>query len=143
MKAFYAEIEIDAPAEVVWSHITDLAGYGKWHAIIPSISGELHEGALLEMRVSGVERPLRGEVLRLDPGRELSMLALWPLGLVRPVHTQRVEPTDTGRTRYVCQETFRGLLVPFLASTLERNVGLLYRATCEGLKAYVEQAQQP
>jgi hypothetical protein len=141
MRTFYAEIEIDAPAEAVWSQVIDLAGYGEWHAIIPSIRGEPHEGALLEMRVSGVERPLRGKVLRLDPGRELSLLALWPLGLVRPVHTQRVEPSDAGRTRYVCQETFRGLLVPFLASALERNVGPLYQTTCEGLKAYVEQAQ--
>ena len=138
MKTFYAEIEIDARVEVVWSHVTDLAHYREWHAIIPYLDGELQEGAILETRVTGVERPLRGKVLRLEPGRELSLLALWPLGLLRPVHTQRVEPLDAGRARYVCSETFSGLLLPLVASGIERNVGALYQATCEALKARVE-----
>ena len=138
MKAFYSEIEIDAPAEVVWSHVTDLAHYGEWHALIPAISGELQEGAILEMRVTGVTRPMQAKVLRLEPGRELAMLAIWPLGLVRPVHTQRVEPLDDGRTRYVCTETFAGLLLPLIAGKLEDNVKPLYRATCAALKARVE-----
>jgi hypothetical protein len=138
MKTFCSEIEIDAPAEVVWSHVTDLAGYGEWHAIIPYLSGELQEGVILETRITGVARPLRGKVLRLEPGHELSLLALWPLGLLRPVHTQRVEPLEDGRTRYVCTETFAGLLLPLVAGSIERNVGALYQATCEALKARVE-----
>jgi hypothetical protein len=123
---------------VVWSHLTDLAHYGEWHAIIPSIRGELQEGAILEMRVTGVARPMRGKVLRLEPGSELSLLALWPLGLLRPVHTQLVEPLEGGRTCYRCRETFGGLLVPLLARNIERNVGPLYGATCAALKARVE-----
>ena len=89
MKTFHSEIEIDAPVDVVWSHVTDLAHYGEWHAIIPYLAGKLHEGAILETRITGVEWPLRGKVMRLEPGRELALLALWPLGLLRPVHTQR------------------------------------------------------
>ena len=132
---------LEAPAEVVWARVTDLAGYGAWHALLPYLGGELREGAVLETRVTGVERPLRGKVLRLEPGRELSLLALWPLGLLRPVHTQRVEALDDGRTRYVCSETFSGLLLPLLAGSIERNVGALYQTTCEALKARVEAGQ--
>jgi hypothetical protein len=138
MKTFVGEIEIDAPVEVVWAQVTDLASYGEWHALIPSIRGELQEGSALEVRITGVTRPMKGKVLRLEPGRELSLLALWPLGLVRPVHTQRVEPLEGGRTRYVCTETFSGLLVPLIAGNLERNVKPQYQATCEALRKRVE-----
>jgi hypothetical protein len=141
MKAFYAETEIDAPAEAVWVYVTDLARYDEWHAIIPSISGDLQEGAVLEVRITDVARPMRGRVLRLEPGRELTLLAIWPLGLLRPVHTLRVEPLDDGRTRFVCEESFSGLLAPLLARNLERNVGPRYQATCEALKALVEKEQ--
>ena len=66
------------------------------------------------------------------------MLAIWPLGLLRPVHTQSVEPLDAGKTRYVCRETFSGLLMPLLAASITRNVASLYEATCVALKARVE-----
>jgi hypothetical protein len=141
MKTFYAEIEIGAPSETVWSHVTDLAGYGEWHAIIPSIGGDLQEGAVLEVRITDVARSMRCRVLHLEPGRELRMLALWPLGLLRPVHTLRVEPLDDGRTRFVCEESFSGLLLPLVASNLERSVGPRYRETCEALKSLVEEEQ--
>ena len=53
-------------------------------------------------------------------------------------HTQRIESLADGRTRYICTETFSGLLLPLVAGNIERNVGPLYQATCEALKAWVE-----
>jgi hypothetical protein len=138
MKAFSGEIQIDAPVETVWSHVTDLARYGEWHPQIPSIRGELQEGEILTLQVTGTARPLRARVLRLVPNRELTILALWPLGLLRPVNTQRVEPLDGNKTRYVYTETFSGPLLPLVARNLARDVAPFYQATCEALKARVE-----
>jgi hypothetical protein len=105
---------------------------------IPAISGELRKGATLALRVTGAARPLRARVLRLEPNRELTILVLWPLGLLRPVNTQRVEPLESNRTRYTYTETFSGLLLPLVAGNLDRNVAPFYQATCEALKARVE-----
>ena len=56
-------------------------------------------------------------------------------------HALRVEPLDGGRTRFVCKETFSGLLLPLVAGNLERSVGPRYRETCEALKFLVEKEQ--
>ena len=52
MRELRSEIEIDAPPERVWAVVTDFAAYPEWNPFIRRISGELREGARLEVRIA-------------------------------------------------------------------------------------------
>src|SRR5437867_4739586 len=49
MKELRTEIEIHAPAERVWRHLTDFAAFPEWNPFIPRIRGELRVGSRLEV----------------------------------------------------------------------------------------------
>jgi hypothetical protein len=54
-------------------------------------------------------------------------------------HTFTLEPWGTG-TRVVQREVFRGVLVPFLAASLDRNTLPAFVAMNEALKSRAENA---
>jgi hypothetical protein len=137
MKTYYAETEIRAEVPEVWRHIVDLAGYPDWNRLVHPAGGELREGGILYVQVAGRAKPLRTRVLRLIPERELSLEARQPLGILRAVLSQRLEPIGEGWVRYVCTETFRGPLLPLMAPGLERTLGQRYEETCDALRALV------
>ena len=51
LRELRSEIEIDAPPEHVWAVLTDFDAYPEWNPFIRRISGELREGARLEVRI--------------------------------------------------------------------------------------------
>ena len=65
MRELSKEIEIDAPPERVWAVVTDFAAYPEWNLFIRRISGELHEGARLEVRIE----PPGARATTFKPGR--------------------------------------------------------------------------
>jgi hypothetical protein len=60
-------------------------------------------------------------------------------GLMDAEHTFTLEPRGSG-TRLVHQEDFRGVLVPFLAASLDRNTLPAFVAMNEALRSRVEHA---
>jgi uncharacterized protein YndB with AHSA1/START domain len=51
MRELRREVEIEAPPERVWAVVTDFAAYPEWNPFIGRISGDLQEGARLEVRI--------------------------------------------------------------------------------------------
>jgi uncharacterized protein YndB with AHSA1/START domain len=58
MRELRREIVIDAPPERVWAAVTDFAAYPEWNPFIRRISGELREGARLEVRIRALQARL-------------------------------------------------------------------------------------
>ena len=52
MKEVYTEIEINASASVVWSILTDFDDFSRWNPFIRKISGNLQEGAQIEVFIA-------------------------------------------------------------------------------------------
>jgi hypothetical protein len=77
MRQLRREIEIDAPPERMWAVVTDFAAYPEWNPFIRQISGELREGARLQVRI---EPPatrattFRPTVRAVEANRELRWL---------------------------------------------------------------------
>ena len=119
------EIEIDASPDAVWAVLADTAGYPDWNPFVRKLEGELREGARLETRIAppgGREMTFKPVVLAVQPGRELRWLGRLLLPrLFDGEHSFRLEPLDDGRTRFVQSESFSGLLVPLLRSSLEKT----------------------
>ena len=140
------EIEIDASTEEVWQVLAETGRYGEWNPFIPSLRGELREGAKLEVQIAppgGKTMTFRPTVLAADPGRELRWLGrLLAPGLFDGEHRFLLEPLADRRTRLVQSERFSGILVGALGRTLDRTRSG-FEEMNKALKARVEAGSAP
>ena len=120
MKRIHAEIEIAAPPEQVWRHLTDFEAYPNWNPFIRSLEGTPEEGTRLrvEMRLPGKEKSsiFKPNVTAAAPQRVFEWLGSMGFrGLFDGRHRFDLSPTDRG-TRFEQSETFAGILArPLLA----------------------------
>jgi hypothetical protein len=146
MRELRREIEIDAPPERVWEVVTDVAAYPEWNPFISRISGELREGARLEVRIEppgGRTTTFKPTVRTVEPNRELRWLGrLLVPGIFDGEHSLRIEPLEGGRSRFIQSERFSGILVGLVKGTLKKTAAGFEQMNAE-LKARVEQAARP
>ena len=141
MKELRTEIEIDAPIEKVWRALTDFASFPEWNPFIRRIKGTPTIGSRLEVSLgaSGTKpMTFRPRVLNVVPNRELRWLGR--LGLPRLFdgeHIFELVPLGPNRTRFVQRERFRGLFVPFLATSLDRDARRGFEEMNRALRARV------
>jgi hypothetical protein len=143
----HAEIDIDAPPEVVWAILTDFGRYPRWNPFIREIRGEARAGETLEVTVELPEqarRVFRTRVLHADAAGELTWLGRLPLpGLLDGEHSFVVAPNRDGRTtRFIQHEHFSGVLLGFLGG-FEHEVRAGFDAMNRALKAEAERRVLP
>jgi hypothetical protein len=143
MRELRREIEIDAPPDRVWAVVTDFAAYPEWNPFIRRISGELHEGAKLEVRIAppgARAMTFKPTIRAVEANRELRWLGrLFVPGVFDGEHSLRIEPLDGARCRFHQSERFTGLLVGLAKGTLTKTeAGFEQMNTA--LKARAEQA---
>ncbi len=144
MTEIYTEIEICARAETVWELLTDFAAYPVWNPFIRKASGEVREGAVLEVTFQTADygeitfHPL---VLNVDPKRELRWQGrIWITGLLDGEHIFQIEELAKERVRFIQRETFHGLMVPLFAKELESNTRRGFEAMNAALKSWAERS---
>lgn len=124
MRRISVTTEINAPAEVVWAQLTDTAAFAEWNPFMPSLDGSLAEGERLAVRITppGTKgMTFRPTVTAAEENRKLEWLGRFLVpGLFDGRHAFTVEPTATGCT-LTQEETFTGVLVPLMASTLAKT----------------------
>jgi hypothetical protein len=125
MRELRREVEIDAPPSRVWAVVTDFASYPQWNPFMRRLSGELHEGAKLEVRIEppgGRAMTFKPTVQTVEANRELRWLGRLLLpGILDGEHSLRIEPLDANRSRFVQSERFSGLLVGLVGGTLAKT----------------------
>lgn len=125
-----ASIEIAAPLDAVWRHMTDLSRYGAWNTFVVAVEGaSLDVGAALGLRVrwdDGREDRVTVTVTRVDAPstdadgtRRAAVVyrftsGLATLGLLRSERTQSVTQPPGGPTRYETREVFTGPMQVFV-----------------------------
>jgi hypothetical protein len=118
-------IEINAPAERVWTTLTDFNSYPEWNPFIQSIEGDVREGAALKVRIAppgGRAMTFKPTVTAVESGRLLRWLGrLLVPGVVDGEHSFRIESLGERRTRFTQSERFSGILVRFIGNTLART----------------------
>jgi hypothetical protein len=144
MKQLHTEIEIDAPAKRVWGALTDFASYPQWNPFIRHIRGRLAPGERLQARLEppgGRAMTFKPKVLTAEPNRELRWLGhLLAPGVFDGEHSFTIEPLEENRVRFVQRETFKGLLVPLFARSLETNTQRGFEEMNHALKGRAEAA---
>jgi hypothetical protein len=112
------QIEIEAPAQVVWGILVDFERHPEWNPFIEEISGEATQGGQLSLTVrppGGRAMSFQPTVLAADEARELRWLGRVVLPRIFDgEHRFVLEPLGAARVRLVHSERFRGVLVPLL-----------------------------
>jgi uncharacterized protein YndB with AHSA1/START domain len=130
------EIDIAAPAEVVWEVLTDFDGWPQWNPEVKSMSwdGPLAPGSMFRWKagpgtiVSTLEEVDRPRYVRWR-GRTMTIAA---------IHEWRFQDRDGG-THVETNESFSGGLARLLRRTLQKQ---LDRALEEGLEHLKREAER-
>ena len=143
MRRISVTTEINAPVEVVWAQLTDTATFAEWNRFMPSLEGSLAAGERLEVRITppgAKEMTFRPTVTAVEENRKLEWLGRFLVrGLFDGRHTFTFEPVPGG-TRFTQEETFTGVLVPLLVSTLAKTESG-FRQMNEALKDRAERVR--
>lgn len=141
MRVLVSQVEIGSLPERVWDVLTDFVTYPDWNPFIRRASGELREGARLEVVIQPPGRratTFRPVVVKLEAGRELRWLGRLVLPkLFDGEHIHQLEPLGEDRTRYVQSERFSGALVGLFRRQLDDTLRS-FEAMNEALKVRAE-----
>ena len=141
MKRLVTEVNIEASPAQVWDVLANFDGYSTWNPFIVRAQGDAVVGAPLRLRMSppgGRAITLTPQVTQAVPGEVLEWLGrLGVPYLFDGRHRFELHPTASG-TRVIHGEAFTGILVPFLARSLDAHTlpGLIEMN--EALKVEVE-----
>lgn len=104
------EIEIDAPAHIVWNILDDLDSYGEWNQLVPKLSGRTTLGEKLKVLFApgGKAQKIAPIIHRLVALRALHWGSKIPL-LLFTDHGFIVTPLSDERCKFTNCEDFGGL----------------------------------
>ena len=115
-------IDIAAPADRVWTILTDTAAYPEWNPFITKLDGSLTRGSRLAVTIAlpgAKPRRFTPTVTAVEPERRLAWLGrLLIPGIFDGAHSFDIEPLTPESTRFTQSERFSGLLVMMLPGVL-------------------------
>lgn len=136
----HTEIDIDAPAEVVWQVLTHLDKYEEWNPFITSSVGTPAVGERLvnRMEAGGSAMTFKPDVTVVEDGKVLEWLGKLGIpGLFDGRHRFEIETSPNG-VKLTQSELFDGLLVRFMRKSLDTSTKAGFEAMNVALKARAE-----
>lgn len=109
-----AQVEIRAPAALVWKILTEFPTYDVWNPYIYPVKGDLRVGRPLDVTLHTDEGTLRYEpaVLAVQPPHLLSWGGRIPGGMFERVQTFTLQQVKPDLVRVTSHESFQGYLLP-------------------------------
>ncbi|MFD4423127.1 SRPBCC family protein [Agromyces sp. NPDC058484] len=136
-QAVEVTVEIEARPDVLWSRLTDAAGFPSWNSTVQSIDGPIEPGRRLTIRVPAAPgRTFRPTVVAFEPPSRM----IWREGslpMFRGIRTFTVERIDGGASRFTMREELSGVMLPLAGRSLPDFVPVFdryvddLRAACE------------
>lgn len=138
----HTEIDIDAPAHIVWEILADFDRVAEWNDFIRHIEGGSEGGERLVVEIWLADRKpmtFKPTLLAYEPERELR----WRGRLLLPriadgEHRFAIEKLSDDRVRFTHSETFRGLLIPLIFGGMKDDLHASFQHFNESLKARAE-----
>jgi hypothetical protein len=142
-------VDIDATPERVWQVLMDLPTYPEWNPFVTNAGGTFEVGERLSFTMSPLNPLLRGTlrptVVEVTPYRRLEFRVqygkLGVPGLFGSDHTLTLVENEDGTVRLWEEVRFRGLLVPLVSRSLNRDSSPAVDAMNEVLKNRIERTQ--
>ncbi|CAB1063526.1 hypothetical protein D1BOALGB6SA_8309 [Olavius sp. associated proteobacterium Delta 1] len=146
MKEIRTEIVIDAAVNEVWSILTDFSRHGEWNPFIRKVSGELCQGAQLQVVLGPPgKRAMRFKpiVQLVEPEKAFRWLGhLFVSGLFDGEHIFELETAGKNATRFIQREKFNGILVGIFRKSLDTDIKSGFIAMNEALKKEAEKSSR-
>lgn len=119
MKAFEASLFIHAPAEVIWSVLTDAAKYPAWNTTVDKVEGRIASGEKITVFAKlSPGRAFPVTVTEFAPPHKMVWKGGMPLGLFTGERTFTITPAADGRVEFHMREVFSGLMAPLIEGSL-------------------------
>jgi hypothetical protein len=134
-------ILIDAPADIVWSTLTDFASHRTWDSYVVTWEGEAKVGSRMKLvALADRRREFMPVVTEVVPARRLRYEHRVLGGVVlRAEHEMILEPDDgAARCRFLQRERFSGLAVPFAWKAISSAAGPGFERMNRDLKTEAE-----
>ncbi len=137
------EIEIAAPAEIVWNILLEFERYPEWNPFVKEISGDPTPDERLTIVVQppgGSAMKFKPRVLKAEAPREFRWLGkLFLPRIFDGEHSFVLDPLGEDRVRLTHSECFRGLLVPMFWKGLDTDTRAGFEQLNQALKARAEE----
>ncbi len=138
MKSFSASTNIQAPADKIWSILTDGAGWPGWDPSCIRIEGRIAAGETVTAYTKlSPDRAFPVKVIEFVPGQKMTWASGMPLGLFKGERTFRLAPKGDGSVDFTLREEFTGLLLPIFGATIP-DMTAAFQGFVAGLKARAE-----
>jgi hypothetical protein len=141
-------IDIDATPELVWEVLTDVPAYPEWSPLLTSAEGTFTEGGRVSFSFPRMNALLRttvpAKVLEVTPRRRLRyVLRFARLGIPGVLDTEHIMTIalHEGGVRLWLELRFRGLLLPLMTRSLNRERAPAFGPMPAALKARIERMQ--
>ena len=135
-------LEINAPAEIVWEVITDLARYPEWNPFCVECSSTMQPGHPIDMKVKLMAKPQaqREWVTEFVPGSRFAYrMKPVPAGALSSARSHDVRPLNPARTQYRSFFRLQGWLQPLVTGLLGRKIEAGFEGMSEGIRRRSEQ----
>jgi hypothetical protein len=132
------EVNIRAPAEKIWSLLTDAQGFPRWNSTVTGIEGQIREGERLRLSVPGTDRTFTPKVSGVVPNERMT----WTGGfapIFKGVRTFVLRPRNDGSTDFAMEERFSGLMLPLAKGSMP-DFGQVFERFANDLKREAERA---
>jgi hypothetical protein len=130
--------QIRAPAERIWSLLTNATDFPRWNSTVTRIDGEIALGKKITVRVPSSPRAFALTVSELEPGRRM----VWQSGfapMFKGVRTYLLVPLSDGSTEFCMDEVMSGLMLPLIKSSLP-DFGAVFERYALDLQREAEKA---
>ena len=118
MKTFTATIAISAPAERVWSLLTDGAGWTSWNTTVDRLEGTIAVGEKVTVFVKvNPGRAFPVKVVEMSAPSRMVWSGGMPLGLFKGERTYTLAPRDGG-VEFTMTEVYSGLMAPLITRSI-------------------------
>jgi hypothetical protein len=149
MPTLHSEVVIEAPAELIWGIIVDVARYPEWNPFNVRATSPLEIGAPIRMRVrmmGGLFGKWPGgwfqsqvEYIRANvPGEKICWGADMAGGRIVAERCQWLERVDETQVRYINEDEIGGPLAPFVMRVFGSSMQVGFDAVAQALKVRAE-----
>jgi len=137
MRAYEATVLIDAPAELIWPALTDVAAWPQWDSGVTKVDGGLALGHKLTITVAANPgRAFPVKVVDLQAPDRMVFRGGMPMGLFTGQRTYTLAAEGSG-TRFTMREEYSGPLAGMIFKSIP-DLGPSFRQFAEGLKKQAE-----
>ena len=110
---------IDAPADTVWSLLTDADSYAAWNKAVVSIEGPIHQGNTIKLvSIADPKRTFKLDVVEMQAPQHMVWSDGMPLGLFTGRRTYTITRSEDEGCEFTMVEEFTGPLAALITRAI-------------------------